>query len=166
MKKMLYGISMLWLAGCTTVSKDCPMPPCNLEAAPLATLGKAGVPSAALSGSLSTLPSVVYFDFDISEVRPDQRQVIETNAAYLTKHPQFKVRLEGHADERGSREYNLALGERRAQSVKRYLMMLGVQENQLDTLSYGEEKPAVDGHDDHAWKFNRRVEFIYIGQGR
>ncbi len=167
MKKMMFGLSALFLAGCATTSNEC-TPPCDakLEPAPIAASGKYGsqVPNSA--ANLSAIPQnrVIYFDFDVSDVRQDQRQILEANATYLAKNQQLKVRLEGHADERGSREYNLALGERRAQSVKRYLNMMGVQENQINTLSYGEEKPVNEGHGESAWKLNRRVEIIYLGQ--
>jgi peptidoglycan-associated lipoprotein len=173
MKNKLFGFGIVLLmsmTGCTTTPTDCQPPSCDgkLEPAPLATSGKYGQNSQPIDPTvnLATLPPVrrVYFDFDVSDVRQDQRQILETNAAYLLKNQQLKIRLEGHADERGSKEYNLALGERRAQSVKRYLGMMGVQESRINTLSYGEEKPAVEGHDESAWRLNRRVEIIFFGQ--
>lgn len=173
MKKMILGIGALLcvgLTGCATTPNECQPPSCDakLEPAPIAASGKYGQNSQTPNSiaNIVGIPQsrVVYFDFDVSDVRQDQRQILETNATYLAKNQQLKVRLEGHADERGSREYNLALGERRAQSVKRYLSMMGVQEIQINTLSYGEEKPASEGHDESAWKLNRRVEIIYLGQ--
>lgn len=101
---------------------------------------------------------VVYFDFDQSEIRPDARAVLEAHANYLAANP-APLRLEGHADERGSREYNLALGERRAEAVRRTLTILGVSE--MTTLTYGEERPIDPGHNEGAWQLNRRVELIY-----
>lgn len=103
---------------------------------------------------------VIYFDYDQSEIRGDARGVLEAHAAYLTSRP-ASIRLEGHADERGSREYNMALGERRAEAVKRTLSILGVPESQMNTLSYGEEQPIDPGHNETSWQLNRRVEIIY-----
>jgi peptidoglycan-associated lipoprotein len=88
-------------------------------------------------------------------------QLITAHAAYLAENPGLRVRLEGHADERGSREYNLGLGERRSQSVERLLVLNGAGGNQLETISFGEERPAALGHDENAWWQNRRVEIVY-----
>lgn len=104
---------------------------------------------------------VIYFEYDSSDIRPEYRQTIEAHAAYLAANPSTNITLEGHADERGSREYNLALGERRADSVKRQMNLLGASINQIRTVSYGEERPAIEGHDETAWSENRRVEIIY-----
>ncbi len=100
---------------------------------------------------------VVYFDFDRSNVRADARPVLRSNGDQLRR-AGAAVRIEGHTDERGDEEYNLALGERRANSVKRYLENLGVDGSRIRTLSYGEAKPAVAGHTEDAWRYNRRVE--------
>lgn len=104
---------------------------------------------------------VIYFEYDSSEVLPQYRSVVEAHAAYLAANPAASVTLEGHADERGSREYNLALGERRANAIRSQMTLLGAKSNQIKTVSYGEERPAVDGHDEAAWSKNRRVEFRY-----
>jgi peptidoglycan-associated lipoprotein len=104
---------------------------------------------------------VIYFDFDNAEIRSEYRDVVAAHAANLSRTPTMKVRLEGHADERGSREYNIGLGERRAQSVRRALMLQGVGDGQIVTVSYGEERPAVSGSDEAAWAKNRRVEIVY-----
>jgi len=104
---------------------------------------------------------IIYFAYDSSEVRPEFRPAIEAHARYLAANPNTIVTLEGHADERGSREYNLALGENRANSVKRQLSLLGASAGQIRTVSYGEERPAVDGHDESAWSQNRRVVIVY-----
>ena len=103
----------------------------------------------------------IYFEYDSSEIRADFRPVIEAHARYLSQNPTTTITLEGHADERGSREYNLALGERRAQSVKQQMTILGVSSSQIRLVSYGEERPAVDGHDEYSWQQNRRVEILY-----
>lgn len=107
---------------------------------------------------------VIYFEFDSSEVRSADRDVLNNHARYLAANPQATIVLEGHGDERGSREYNIGLGERRAQSARQILELQGVGSQQLSTVSYGEEKPAVEGHDESAWAQNRRVELIYPGQ--
>ena len=100
----------------------------------------------------------IYFDFDSSAIRADARPVLRTNAESLRR-ANASVTIEGHCDERGDEEYNLALGERRASSVKRYLQNLGVASRSMRTMSYGEAKPAVQGHDESAWRWNRRSEF-------
>ncbi len=99
-----------------------------------------------------------YFDFDRSEIRDDMRDVLKANAEALKASDAVAV-IEGHADERGSEEYNLALGERRAEAVRRYLSALGVSDSQMRIVSYGESKPAAMGHDESAWSLNRRAEF-------
>jgi peptidoglycan-associated lipoprotein len=104
---------------------------------------------------------VIYFDFDKSEIKPEFAGVISTNAQTLTSHPAMKVKLEGNTDERGTREYNIGLGERRAQAVRRALMLQGVSERQITTVSFGAERPAVEGDDETAWAKNRRVELVY-----
>lgn len=104
---------------------------------------------------------VIYFDYDNDAIRPEYRKVVEAHAAYMAAHPKAVITLEGHADERGSREYNLALGERRAQAVREQLTLLGGSAAQVRTVSYGEERPANEGHDEQAYAMNRRVEIIY-----
>lgn len=104
---------------------------------------------------------VIYFDYDSNEIQSDYRPVIEAHAAHLIRNPDTSITLEGHADERGSREYNLALGEQRAQSVRQQMALLGVAVNRISIISYGEERPAVDGHDESSWQQNRRVELLY-----
>lgn len=103
----------------------------------------------------------VYFAFDSSHVEEENRSIIEAHAQWLADHPGASVTLEGHADERGTREYNVALGERRANAVRQLLALTGASGGQIDTISYGEERPAVEGHDESAWRFNRRVEIVY-----
>jgi peptidoglycan-associated lipoprotein len=105
---------------------------------------------------------LIYFDFDSSEIRPEFVSAIAAHAKALSANASIRVRLEGHTDERGSPEYNIGLGERRSQAVRRALMLQGVAESQLSTVSYGEERPAVAGETEEAWAKNRRVEFIYL----
>ena len=104
---------------------------------------------------------VIYFDFDSSEVHPDDQIVVEAHAQYLAGAANVEIVLEGHADERGSREYNVALGEQRASTVRDMLRLLGVPDQQVRTVSYGEERPAATGHTEESWSRNRRVEFVY-----
>jgi peptidoglycan-associated lipoprotein len=104
----------------------------------------------------------IYFGFDSSELNPEGTALISAHAHYLVAHSNLHVRLEGNTDERGSREYNIGLGERRAQAVRRAMLLQGVSETQLSTVSYGAERPAVDGHDEAAWGKNRRVMINYV----
>jgi peptidoglycan-associated lipoprotein len=105
----------------------------------------------------------VYFDYDRSSVREDQKGTLRGNSQQINNHSEWAtVVIEGHCDERGSEEYNLALGERRATSVKQYLGNLGIPAARMDTVSFGESKPSVQGHDESAWKWNRRAEFKVV----
>ena len=105
---------------------------------------------------------VIYFEFDSSEIRPEFVDVIAAHGRFLAGNASIRVRLEGHSDERGTREYNIGLAERRAQTVKRALGLQGVQDSQVATVSYGEERPAAAGSDEAAYSKNRRVEIVYI----
>jgi peptidoglycan-associated lipoprotein len=104
---------------------------------------------------------VIYFDYDSAEIRGDGTDIVGAHAKHLGANANVRVRLEGHSDERGSREYNIGLGERRAQAVRRALMLQGVTEAQITTVSYGEERPAMQGSDESAYGKNRRVELVY-----
>jgi peptidoglycan-associated lipoprotein len=108
---------------------------------------------------------VIYFDFDSSEIKGEGNDVVAAHAKYLASHASTRVRLEGNTDARGSREYNIGLGERRAQAVRRALLLQGATESQLATVSYGAERPAVAGNDEPAWSKNRRVEIVYLAPG-
>lgn len=103
----------------------------------------------------------VYFAFDSSAIDDEARAIIEAHAANLVANPQIKVALEGNCDERGTREYNLALGERRAQAVEKMMKVLGVAGNRIKTVSYGEEKPVCQEHNESCWRQNRRAEIVY-----
>lgn len=105
--------------------------------------------------------TVIYFDFDTARIRAEFSEVLAAHARRLGAKGDLDVRLEGHADERGSREYNIGLGERRAQAVRQALMLQGVGSVQITTVSYGEEQPAAGGSDEDAWAANRRVEIVY-----
>jgi len=103
----------------------------------------------------------VYYEFDKADLSAEDRRLVEANARYLRQHPDTKVRVEGNADERGSAEYNLALGQRRAEGVARALKACGVSEDRLEAVSYGKEKPKADGHDEKSWSENRRSDINY-----
>lgn len=111
--------------------------------------------------SAGELETVIYFEFDSSEVRPQDQDIVNRHAMQLGNNPGMRVRLEGHADERGSREYNIGLGERRAQAVRRMLMVQGVAADQISTVSFGEERPVAFGSSESDYAQNRRVEFTY-----
>jgi peptidoglycan-associated lipoprotein len=106
----------------------------------------------------------VYFDFDSNAVRDDFRPIVQAHSKYMVDKKDTKIRIEGNCDERGSREYNLALGQRRAEAVKKTMTVLGVAESRIETVSFGEEKPANPGHDEAAWAQNRRADIKYAGE--
>ena len=154
--------SLALLAGCPNKPKTQPDQPQTPTTSDTSGLDTSPVSSdeTAIQGPSGELLSkrIVYFDFD----RADSQSVVTAHAAFLSKNPNFKVRLEGHADERGSREYNIGLGERRGQAVRRAMLLQGVAEVQLSTVSYGEERPASAGSDEQAYAQNRRVEIVYL----
>ena len=169
-RQFAFAIAALSLAACTPkqavqpeaeAAVAVPSPAAeSAETAPLAAPAADAMSALDAPGSLLA-QRVVYFDFDKSEIRPDMLEMLKAHAAFLVQNPSMKVRLEGHADERGTREYNIGLGDRRAQAVRRVLLFQGVESAQLQPVSYGEERPAADGHDDSAWSKNRRVELVY-----
>lgn len=103
----------------------------------------------------------IYFDYDSSEISEEDVEVVKHHGKYLALNSDATLRLEGHTDERGTREYNIALADRRAQSIKKLLLFQGASSSQVTIISYGEEKPAALGHDEAAWKLNRRAELVY-----
>lgn len=113
------------------------------------------------SAAMSNLPRVVFFDFDSYVVKDEFRSTVEANAKVLTADRSKKVVIEGHTDERGGREYNLALGQKRAEAVKSRLTLLGVTDGQIETVSLGEEKPRATGSNEQAWAENRRADIVY-----
>ena len=153
----------LYLAGCSS------MPGMgNDDAADVAEAGTAGAAEGgAWTGSPLDDPNsplstkIIYFGYDLSEIQPDYREIVVAHGAYLAANPQVRVSVEGHADERGSREYNIALGEDRAKAVKRLLLAQGASERQISTISYGEERPADIASNEASWAANRRVELRY-----
>lgn len=117
--------------------------------------------SAAAGPRASIRNRTIYFDFDRDEVKAEYREIVAAHGRYLAANPAARVRLEGHTDERGSREYNIGLGERRAQAVRQALLLQGAGASQLTTVSYGEERPVATGSDEESWALNRRVEIVY-----
>ncbi len=173
MRNMLIGVLMagvMMLAGCKTAPVA--STPATTQA-PATTGSTAGMQTPTTQNSqqlsaeelakqeLAKVGLVIYFDYDSSDIKPEYNNVVTAHAKYLASNSSLKVRLEGNTDERGTREYNIGLGERRAQSVRRALLLQGVAESQVTTLSYGEERPAVAGSDEAAYAKNRRVEFGY-----
>jgi peptidoglycan-associated lipoprotein len=160
------------LAACQKPTKpdDTVAPPADSGAAASSGLGTesagSGTSTSALTPQQQALAAlqqknVVYFEYDSAEISQQYVPVVAAHAQYLVKYPTARVRLEGHTDERGSREYNIGLGERRAQTVRRALLAQGVAESQITTVSYGEERPAAEGSDEAAYAQNRRVELVH-----
>jgi peptidoglycan-associated lipoprotein len=112
----------------------------------------------------SKLLKDIHFNYDKYDIRREDEGILKENAAFLKKDPKMKVQIEGHCDERGTTEYNLALGERRANSAKKYLVSLGVSSNRISTISYGKERPLDRGHNEQAWARNRRAHIIILSQ--
>ncbi|WP_332815769.1 peptidoglycan-associated lipoprotein Pal [Ramlibacter sp.] len=118
-------------------------------------------PASANKAGPANVQRIIFFDYDSYAIKPEAQPLVEAHARFLRANPQRRVALEGHTDERGGREYNLALGQRRAEAVRRALGLLGVNDNQMEAVSFGKEKPAVPGSDESAWSQNRRVEISY-----
>ena len=166
---IVYFIS-LFLSACGTSTKQMPGDVISddyeggdpsLEGGSTAGLEGDGVLTmGSLDDIIANSGNVVYFDYNSAEIRDESLPLIMAAAETLSSNPAVQLRLEGHADERGTREYNLALGEQRAQTVRDLIMLQGVSGNQLDIVSYGEEKPAVVGSGEESWQQNRRVELI------
>ena len=179
MLALLLVAAMLTLAGCGSKPvKPPPAAPAESNAGALSEganganaanaggsgLGNQDETAGPQAGLLAT--RVIYFDFDSAVIQGAGVDVVAAHAKYLAGNPQARVRLEGNTDERGSREYNIGLGDRRAQAVRRALLLQGVAESQITTVSYGEERPADPGHDEAAWAKNRRVEIVYLTPGQ
>jgi peptidoglycan-associated lipoprotein len=164
---VLAATSALALAACSRQAPEelpPPPPPATSTPAPAAT----PAPSGPVPGSQQHFrqqmagQDVIYFDTDQFEVDSQDQAALRTQAQYLTQYAQARATLEGHADERGTRDYNLALGERRANAAKNYLVSLGIAANRLTTVSYGEERPAATGASESAWAQNRRAVTVVM----
>jgi peptidoglycan-associated lipoprotein len=169
-KLFLLSTVVFALAGCA--SQDVPDPEPTEDT--MSSSGDAGASTDGMAGgglgegeyfdddlAGGELANVVFFEFDSYELRPDDADIAARHGIQLAENPGWSVRLEGHADERGSREYNIGLGERRAQAVRRVLLLQGAQPSQISTVSFGEERPVAFGNDEESWSQNRRVEFTY-----
>jgi peptidoglycan-associated lipoprotein len=121
--------------------------------------------SAAIATMRAALVQTIYFDYDKDEIRADQRAALDAKVPILSANPAVRIRIAGHTDSRGSDEYNLALGQRRSASAKRYLVSRGIAEGRIDVVSFGEERPAAQGENEDAWAKNRRDEFEIIAGG-
>jgi len=176
-KFFIISVPFIMLAGCTMMEFDdapveIPTEPLltlpEIDAGEVAPLAKAedveveviedDTVTATEEGSVSE--NTLYFDYDSAEVNYDPTDIVGTFAKAMLSNPDMSIRLEGHADERGSRAYNLALGERRAQTVKDLMMLRDIEGDRISVISYGEEQPVAGGHDEDSWQQNRRVEFI------
>lgn len=164
-KTLAAALSLAVIAGCSSSggTQDGDTSGMGSSTTGASTQGMSSGQGASGQGMNDQIPNVrtIYFDFDKDTIRPEFESVLNQHAAYLQANPNTNVVLEGHADERGTREYNLALGERRANSVKQYLTIQGVPASQIEVVSYGEERPAAEGHTEEAYSQNRRVVFDY-----
>jgi len=155
------------LAGCSSQpAKDdtaaaTPQPAPTSRAAPAGVDGSSTPAARSMDVKTALSKRSIYYDYDQYDIKPEYRPVVEAHAQQLRANPAMKVRIEGNGDERGSREYNLALGQRRAEAVKKMMLLLGVSDKQIEAISYGEEKPVASGHDESAWSKNRRSDIAY-----
>ncbi len=163
LKEVRLSLIVLMMLGLVAVSCTDEQPPED-PVLPASSTDPATPPSDDGFGGGSVSSSIIYFSFDEYALTDSAKNTLGSLASTMKNSAGVVVQIEGHCDERGSIEYNLALGERRAQSVKNYLVQLGIDPARLTTISYGEEKPAVDGHNESAWSKNRRAEFVVSGQ--
>ena len=161
-KAVALALSVAWVAGCSTSgTSESTGSTAGTDTGSTQGVSQNGGVSSSSMDDVANLQTVFYFDFDQSVVKANGFADLEKHAAYLAANPSAQVILEGHADERGTREYNMALGERRAKAISRYLTIQGVAASQIETVSFGEEVPVAFGHDSNAWQLNRRVEVRY-----
>ena len=146
-------------AGATVESRN----PDGVASVNAGDLGANGLPRELTDPKSVLSKRSIYFDLDKYEVKDEYKDLVAAHAKYLSAHRDFKVLIQGNTDERGSREYNLSLGQKRAEAVKRSLTLLGAREDQVESVSLGEEKPKNPGHDDTAWAENRRADILYKG---
>jgi len=168
MKTTFASFAIAVLAGCASQSTPESSPaPAPAPSANASTPSVRSSSSASISGTPTrtsyAMPAArsVYYEFDKAEIKSEGVKTIEANAQYLRAHPEVKVKVEGNADERGSREYNLALGQRRADAVSKRMAILGIPTDRIEAVSFGKEKPKVTGHDESAWSENRRSDIVY-----
>lgn len=167
MKKVIVGLMLTTLLAACASQKPKETPAAEpAQPAPAATT-ETTAPAQPAVNPLDDPNSILakrstYYPFDVSVVQPEDRPLVEAHAAYLRDHPDQKVRLEGNCDERGSAEYNLGLGQRRADGVKKMFIAGGVRPDQITTVSYGKERPKATCHAESCWKQNRRTDIVYI----
>ena len=169
LKSLLIAVPVMTLAACSSssiVEEDTSANQSNQgqeETVQVETVVKEKTPEEILAEKYEALrqEQIIYFDFDKSTVRSDYVELLQAHADFLVKNPSVKVLVEGHADERGTPEYNIALGERRGEAVSKYLQSLGVAESQISVVSYGEEKPMVKTRTEEAFAKNRRAVLVY-----
>ena len=160
----------LLVAGCSsTPDADQANAPVEDGRGKVATVEAGNVNASKLPRELTDPKSIlsrrsIFFDYDRFDVKDEYRELVTAHARFLSNNRQFKMLIQGNTDERGSREYNLALGQKRADAVKRMLVILGVREDQVESVSLGEEKPRSEGHDEAAWAENRRSDMLYSGE--
>ena len=176
-KWIIVALVAALVVGCKSTETQAPAPiddkaPAVAPAPGAATSGAGTSGISGTPGAMSPLKDprnilskrTVYFDYDSYVVKDEYRAMVDAHAKYLQANKGTRLTLQGHADERGSREYNIALGQKRADAVKKLMQLLGATEIQIETVSFGKEKPKAEGHDETAWAQNRRVEIIYVGE--
>ena len=174
----LVAVLALGISACATKKKDLPPPPPTAAVAPPSTttpsnngvpptanVGSTNIPGSAADFAAQSGSDHVLFQYDSYEIDETARTILGKQAEWLARYPQTKITVEGHADERGTREYNLALGDRRATAAKNFLAAQGVSAGRMTTISYGKERPAVDGSDESAWAQNRRAVTVVASAG-
>ena len=167
MKTSLAALMIGLLAGCATQSSQESSPaPAPAPSAMSTTPGARSAPGTSVAGvrtSGKSMPQAhsIYYDYDRSEIKSEDVKLIEAHAQYLREHTDLKVKVEGNADERGSAEYNLALGQRRADAVQKRMTILGIPSDRIETVSFGKEKPKARGHEESSWSENRRSDIVY-----
>ncbi|MDP9901859.1 peptidoglycan-associated lipoprotein Pal [Variovorax ginsengisoli] len=172
LKRTIYSLAIVALiAGCSSGTKLNDTPVVDRSGAGSGQMGQNGSASGVAPVSIDPnaqnaagpvgVARIVYFGYDSYSVQPEFQSLIEGNARFLKANPQRRVSIEGHTDERGGREYNLALGQKRSEAVRRALTLLGVNDSQIEAVSFGKEKPAVTGSGESVWAQNRRAEITY-----
>jgi peptidoglycan-associated lipoprotein len=179
MNKLIVSIGVVAFLG-ACASKEQPAQVAETKPAPTTTTTTSTPPPTTTASTTTPVPSkalnplvdpasplskrVIYFDYDKDAVKTEYQALVQAHATFLSQNRNRKIRLEGHADERGSREYNMALGQRRGDAVRKAVSVLGVGAERIETVSFGEDKPKSNGHDEAAWAQNRRVEIVYDGE--
>jgi peptidoglycan-associated lipoprotein len=181
MRKWIIGAALLVLvAACSSTPDKGEVPVEERAVTPDATTSgttTSGATTTGITGTATGMPTLhkdptnilakqrsVYFDYDQFVIKDQYRSMLEAHARYLQANKGLRITIQGHTDERGTREYNIALGQKRADAVKKTLLLLGVTEIQIETVSFGKEKPRREGHDETSWAENRRADIVYVGE--